>query len=644
LSPSPERPPGTPLGARAIAAWIRRPAPWRSLIDAAVGLAIGLVTWPIASMAPDVGIDASWVTGLHVAARERLAFGDEIVFTFGPLGFLGFPEPYLGWTSAAGLAFVGLVHVGATAGMFHLARHALGGAPAALLVLATAFTFPWIAGWTLFGVLIFLTTAVAVIRSSATPTGTWFAAILGSAVGIACLGKLNIGIASLVIAGIGVTVSARDRRGSIVAFVASALATFAVLWIAAGQGIVGLPTYVRSVFEFAVGYGQSMGQIDPQELLGVSIGAAATVTVAGLVLLRSADLPRKVQLALWLIFVLMAFSSFKGGYTRQGIGMLVYVVTLMALWPALVPRGAAVASAATSVAILLALVVGLSSVSIVTLIDPGGRWGALTRQAGRVLFERSEVAVMNARALQAEYGLPPEALALLSGEAVDIQPWEAALAYAYPEIEWRPQPVFQAYAALTPYLDQLNAQALASDEAPSRILWLTDPAVPLSIDGRSVWFDSPTARIEMLCRYLPIVVAPTWQVLGRGPDRCGEPVVVGSSTRGAGDRVAVPTDGPAGILTVRISGMGRDLVSQLVTLAYRAPPWWMTTPTGADRIPLGVNGEPIVIGATTDIGYRGALELEEPPRSLTVAPDEDAPGLRSPLELVFEVIPIQATP
>lgn len=639
MTPSPDRPQGEGTG---IAAWSRQPAVRGWLIDVAVGLAIGLLTWPIASMEPDAGIDASWVTGLHVAARERLAFGDDIVFTFGPLGFLGFPEPYLGWTSAAGLAFVGLVHVGAIAGMYHLARQAVGGVVAAVLVLATAFTFPWIAGWTLVGILIFLATTVAILRSAEAPTGRWFAASLGIAVGVACLGKLNIGIASLVIAGIGVAVTARDRPGSILAFVASAAATFAVLWIATGGGIGGLPTYVRSALELSIGYGQSMGQIDTQELLGVSLGAAATVTIIGLAALRSAGLPRGVQLAFWIVFALMAFSSFKGGYTRQGIGMVVYVVTLLALWPAIVPRRAAVLSAATSVAILLALVVGLSSVSIVTLVDPIGRWNAVTRQVGTVLFERSARAVVNARALQAEYGLPPEALALLSGQAVDIQPWEAGVAYAYPDMEWRPQPVFQSYAALTPYLDRLNADALAGDEAPSRILWLTDPGVPLSIDGRSLWFDSPTARIEMLCRYLPFAATETWQVLGRVADRCGTPVVLESTSADSGDPIAVPTDGPSGIVTVRISGMGRDLVSQLVTLAYRAPPWWMAARNDAHRIPLGVNGVPIVIGATSDIGYRGVLALEEPPRTFTVAPDEDAPGLGSPLEIVFEVIPIAA--
>jgi hypothetical protein len=631
-------------GARGLPAWIRRLTARRSLIDGAMGVVIGIVTWPLATAEPMIGIDPSWVTGLHMAARERLSFGDDIVFTFGPLGFLGFPEPYLGWTSAAGLAFVGTAHLGATIGMFHLARRRLGDLVAATLVLATAFAFPWIAGWTLVGVLIFLASAVAVVRSRDSRTETWYALLMGVAVGVVCLGKLNIAITGLVIAGIGVLVTARDRRRSLLIFTASSVMTFGLLWFASGQSLGGLPTYLRSAVEFSAGYGQSMGLFDPQELLGLSLGAAATVVIAGLVAMRLADLPRKTQLALWVLFALMAFSSFKGGFTRQGIGMVVFVVTLLALWPAFVPARSAVVTCTTSVAVLLALTTGLSSVPIVALVDPIARWGAFTGQVGTVLFDRSRTAVANALDLRAEYGLPHEALPLLADYGVDIQPWEAAAAIAYPEIEWQPQPVFQAYAALTPYLDRLNADALARDDAPGRILWLTDPGVPLSIDGRSVWFDSPAAKIEMLCRYLPLEIAPTWQVLGRVPDRCDAPIVVGSTRSSAGARVPIPSDGPPGILTVRISGIGRDPGTQLAALAYRAARWWVTIGNREYRIPLGVNGEPVVIGATTDIGYGGALELSAPPRSLTVTPDEDAPGEGAPLGFVFEIIPLESMP
>jgi hypothetical protein len=176
------------------------------------------------------------------------------------------------------------------------------------------------------------------------------------------------------------------------------------------------------------------------------------------------------------------------------------------------------------------------------------------------------------------------------------------------------------------------------------MLWLTVPGTPLSIDGRSVWFDSPMAKIEMICRYAPLAIEPTWQVLGRVANRCGPPVVVGSSTSEAGEPVQIPPELPPGILTIRISGMGRDLLSQVVALAYRAPPWWMTTGGAPYRIPLGINGEPAILAATTDVGYGGALLLQQPPDALTIGPDEGAPGDGSPLTVVFEIIPLTPAP
>ena len=44
-----------------------------------------------------------------MAADQGLSFGGEVVFTYGPLGFLSNPQLYFGWESALGLLFVGLV-------------------------------------------------------------------------------------------------------------------------------------------------------------------------------------------------------------------------------------------------------------------------------------------------------------------------------------------------------------------------------------------------------------------------------------------------------------------------------------------------------------------------------------------------------
>ena len=144
---------------------------------------IGLVTWPIDAVPAKIGIDTSWIVGLHLAARQGLEFGQDIAFTFGPLGFLGWPEPYVAWTSAAALAFVAVIHVTACLTFLHLVRQSVGLPVATVLVLMVAFTFPWIAGWRLFGILVFVAVAAALCRRPARPSGLPLAIGLGVASG-----------------------------------------------------------------------------------------------------------------------------------------------------------------------------------------------------------------------------------------------------------------------------------------------------------------------------------------------------------------------------------------------------------------------------------------------------------------------------
>jgi len=204
--------------------------------------------------------------------------------------------------------------------------------------------------------------------------------------------------------------------------------------------------------------------------------------------------------------------------------------------------------------------------------------------------------------------------------------------------------VFQPYSAYTPFLDEANADLLRSESAPERILWFTPSPDTLSIDGRDEWFDAPSAKIEMLCRYLPLATSPTWQILGRVTDRCRPPIPVGTVTAMAGEEIPVPTDLPPGILTMRVNGIASDLLSRITTLAYKAPPWWLHRGDSAKRMTLGTSGEATPIGATADVGYRDFLDLGPAPKTIAIAPDQGAPGDGSPLTVVFEVIPVSPAP
>jgi len=614
------------------------------VFDAAIGVVIGVLTWPAAATSAGTDIDSSWLVALHMAARERLSYGSDISFTFGPLGFLGFPQPYLGWTSVLALVFVGAVHIATCATMFHLARQAAGRPWAFVLVFAVSFAFPWVVGWALYGVLIFIASAAAVLRRSDHPTGLWFAVALGAAVGFGGLGKLNIAAVSLAVAALAVLSTGRDWRGSLIAFVASGVLVFIGLWLVMGQLITDVPSYIRAAVEISTGYSESMGMLDPAVGWVAGVAALAVSILAGMLWQRTVGLPRRDRIVLWILFGIIVFASYKAGFTRAGVGMAIFLATLLALWPVFSERAVPWIAASLPVAGLLAAFIAVLAMPVTSLMTPVGRVESLEAETVTVITDRADAAAETAASLRSQFDLPPEALGLLDGRTVDIEPWESAVAYAYPGMKWDPEPVFQAYSTYTPYLDQLNADFLAGDKAPDRMLWLSPAGAALSIDWRNFWFDSPAAKVEMLCRYVPLASTRTWQVLGRVADRCAAPVSVATIATTAGQQVQVPANLPSGIVTVRVSGVGKDLLTRLLTLAYETPPWYVTEGQDQGRLPPGTASDSLILGATTDVGYEDALALQAPPESITVGPAPGAIGYGSPLTLDFQVIPMVPQP
>jgi hypothetical protein len=69
-----------------------------------LGLLVAVATWWVAFAPPFVGLDESWWAALYMAAHRGLHFGTHVVFTYGPLGFLG--QAFLWYQNLAVLAFL----------------------------------------------------------------------------------------------------------------------------------------------------------------------------------------------------------------------------------------------------------------------------------------------------------------------------------------------------------------------------------------------------------------------------------------------------------------------------------------------------------------------------------------------------------
>jgi hypothetical protein len=532
------------------------------------------------------GIDPSWHVGLHLAVAEPLAFGREFVLTYGPLGFLLQPHPFVGATSSIGVIYSALVYALIIALLVISARRVMPLWAAALVALVAArilmFVPPPEAQLAVVALL-----AVEVLGGGIRLAPRTIVVIAGIVAAVTLLGKLNVGIyVALAGAIVALAVTPARWRG-LGLYAASSAAAAVVLWVVTGQALGDIPAFVATSLELVSGYSEAMGR-DTAPALQWAYPAFA-LTAAALVWLgwmASTEWPRARRLALIGILAGLVFVLWKISFTRA-YPMYAFAIPMAVAFPLVfrarssarwrgwrvlvVPVFAlfATASLATNSATPPALMnlrgsVSTAIVAASDLVVPG-------RADARVEAARSE--------LRAALALPPAMVAAITDRTTHIDPWQTTVAFAYPEARWRPLPVFQTYMGYTTALDQLNADTLQGPLAPERILRerieirVGDRTTEQTVDGRSRWFEMPLSMLGMLCSYREVLANERWQVLARTEDRCGAPVMLSSETARTGTVVRVPTPRPGEFMTVRILGLNGGVMAKVRTALWRSEVW-----------------------------------------------------------------------
>jgi len=555
--------------------------PWWSAA-AIVGLAI--LSWPSAAGPARTGLDPSWEAALHLALQTGTNFGSDLVFTYGPFGFLAWAWPWYGAESALSFAFIAATHLLLCAVVFIAARRVLPGWQALvyayIAMRAVIVLEPYEALFV--GV---IAIAFSILLGRRIGRQAWIVVGLGIVTGIALLGKINVGLFVAAISAVVILAVARPRWPVMGGFVATAAITFLGLWLATGQRITDLVAYATGSFEIIRGYSEAMGvdrtQTDDWVMLAyfVTILLIARMALGGI-----RDRPIAHQVGIVAVAALAGFAFFKTGFVRGGYGyaLSAVLVAFFVLAESRTPRPLYMAVFAATFLSLVAAV-GMSPVD---LVNPVPAVRAFAREAA-VVFRPWTWPTAEQRTrdqLQAQYKLEPEILTALAGSTIHVDPWETAVMAAYPALRWGPEPVFQSYSAYTSQLDELNAAALRSNDAPQRILRegqvaLNDSsrAVPVTIDGRFRWFDAPAAMLETFCRYDEVAANQRWEVLAQAARHCGTPEPLATVTAKPGQAVAVPLDPrPDRIVIVRVHGINDSLVDRVLTTVYKASEWYVT--------------------------------------------------------------------
>jgi hypothetical protein len=615
----------------------------RSLVPVLLAIAaVTLLTFRGAG-AVTIGIDPSWHVANHLAVVQQLAFGREFVWTYGPLGFLLHPYPYVGFTSSLGIVYDGLVYAGIAALLVISARRAMPLWAAALVALIAGRIFIVVPPPEAQIGLVALV-AVEVLAGRVRLAPMVIVVIAGVAAGITGLGKLNAGM-FVALAGAIVTIGvAPDRWRGLAGYALSAASGGLLIWLLAGQAIADLPAYVTSSFEMVSGYSEAMGRDATASLQWAYLAfGLATAVFAWLCVTTTSDWPRRSRVALGSLAVVLLFMLWKISFTRT-FPAYAFVIPMAVAFPLVFRSRPNARRTWPALAVLLMASLAATQMAPQTFLNVRGSVTTAV-QTARDLFVpgRASARADRTRAdLRELLALKPPVLDAIRGRTLHIDPWQTTVAFAYPETIWRPLPVFQSYQAYTSSLDELNAASLRSPTAPDRILrervevrTADGGTIEQTVDGRSRWFEMPRSTLEMMCRYDEVVADERWQVLALSSHRCGMAVLVSSETVSAGSTVRVPTPRPGEFLVVRVLGLNDDLLSRIRTFLWRSQEWYIRQDDGPSRrLVPGTADDGLLLAVPDSVVMHANFAFGPPVKAIRVEAGKD--GTASSASLTYE--------
>jgi hypothetical protein len=534
-------------------------------------------TWAGGAVAPWLppSIDSSAHAGLQLAAVDGLDFGTDIVFTYGPLGFLKSYFVFEPWPSRLATLYGLALHLALSLSLVWVARRSFP------LVLAVLFAFVGAAlmRGDITGVAVRDDAGVVVLAlvwcvvALGTDAPSWTRRLLvfggGPYAALEILGKLSTGLMVLALVAIGVLAIEEDRRRNVTILATTFAASLAALWFAAGQSLGNFDNFVISAMQTISGYSSGAVFDWNSRQYDYFLAPAVIALTAAICWYSTRQLPSRQRVAGLVIFAVIAFAAWKVGFVAHEpfhmgtfFGMMLGTCLAFAFW--LPPRreiriGAAIAITGVIAASYTNTFPGFPiSAEMEPTYGPTGwtpnpvvtvRNGAETLAT---IVDTSRLAdqIAQSRAdLRADYGLDRRTLELVDEHAVHIDPSEVAAAWAY-RLDWHPLPSFQPYSAWTPELDEQNAEAIASPDGPERILRQN-----LNALGRYPGWESPAAMIEMLCNFRPLRTTSSWQVLERIPDRCGEPKPLETVTGTFSAPILVPKPPRDSVVFGRVQGV-----------------------------------------------------------------------------------------
>jgi hypothetical protein len=463
---------------------------------------------------PAAGLDPSWHAVLSHAVDKGWQFGKDIVFTYGPYGFLRnnlyHPDRY-----ALTLAFWSLVALMLVAGVASLTApqpRLIRGTVLAVLVLALHVHLDVMF---LFIPFLLLVSYAASARLLVPPL-----VALSAFIGLVKFNFALLGFAIVVLIDAHRFLNSRRLPSYLLLYLTVAFVFFSL----AGQSPENFTRYISTSVWIARGYSEAMQLGGPfVEVLSFAVVAACFLASAlRLEWTQSATLSARAEgLLLVLGIAVFVYMVFKAGFIRHSAN---HPLLAWAVLSAALGSYAALTHTATSRVRAAVLTLCLASamatlVRFQQVLEPaslGQHFAATILERGRAIsgILRGDYASSQRSAYAAAWEAirRDNPLPALQG-TVDIYPWNQSAVLAH-GLEYRPRPVFQSYAVYSGQLIELNRAHVRSDRAAAHLLFDVK-----TIDDRISSLDDGQLWPEIIARYQPEGVADGYLVLTKRTER-----------------------------------------------------------------------------------------------------------------------------
>lgn len=477
-------------------------------------LGILLACVPLTPWFPQPSLDAAWCYAMNQAVADRMVFGRDIIFTFGPYACV-VTHQYHPATDGLMLAASTLMGSAVAVGALSLASRGkiLYLVPLPVLVACVGCD-------ALFFAVPFLFLIVAV-RLTLPADHRWkllanwrvavSLAIMSLALGLLPLIKATHSLMVVFVSGLGWLLILRWRRAWGLILGAIFVTGLVSFWLIAKQPLSALPGFFVAQVPMVSGYSEAMSiPGPPADWAWYGASAALILLFTLLCFARDGGLPGKV---LCVGLALSLFLAFKAAFVRHDAHAMIaadFALLVSFLLSINLPHGAAAAIVVCSVAGWLPAIehyYGVNGKTVIvsrsSQIWEGLLSGVRVRLAGsQNLHEQFEAA--RARIRQ-ENPLPR-----VDGD-VDIYPSRQDIVLAN-ELRWAPRPIIQSYSAYEPVLAVANARHLLSGSSPQHIFFEVGP-----IDGRLAALEDGASWPLLLTRYHLGARAEPFLVAGAEP-------------------------------------------------------------------------------------------------------------------------------